>query len=156
MTNKDLIKKYIEPNVWIGSVKVDGGWGNKQKLHKYNSEDPALYVDSDMIFSPISDSIKVPSNKIDSDPVNFVTVNERYYVAFVGKNYKKLLQYINEVGKLCEECVWELQALDKETNKPGTLRITILKEKDKHIFKVLEGQYSPDFSNPKTIAGWSE
>jgi len=131
----EIEERWIRPYLWDGTLKVDGGLGNRDKVEAIAErlkEKGLILVEVDL------DEEELYSN--------------RYRVKFAGMDFKLLKKFINHLEKHSTRQEYELHNITPD-GKPGIYRMQIVFG-DECIFEIYEGEWIPSFENQKIIAGF--
>lgn len=145
---EELYIKYIQPHVWEGELKLDGGWGPKNSIQELTSDDPLSGFKIPFCVSP--------TNDIDFELAK--ESNRRYKIVFTGEQWKVLVNFIEAVKSFgVEEQVYVLNSyfstnIPEEGAEIYQLYITV--RQDSTTIHIEKGKWIPSFDESLVVAGW--
>lgn len=141
--------KYIKPYSWSGSIHLDGGWGDKNKVTDSIGKIPLSSSVEVEVFSKLVDE---DGNELyTNDPKSWAyqgqyhESDQKYLVSFNGEDSDLFISFLEEIKLLGEiKCI--LTSIDSKS----PLRLEI----DNKVAELKKGIWVPDFTKSKPVAGW--
>ena len=160
MNKKDLFTTYVAPHLWDGWLWCDDGWGPKNSILQNVAR---ATIDGQNVPIYIHPHNTVRSGRIEvmgESSECTVVGDERYKIAFPGKNWKDLLVTIKKLRQVgVRKQQWTLTSwLDGKEGDPSQAiyRMLIIagpKNGDEEI-RIIQGSWKPSFDNARAVSGW--
>jgi hypothetical protein len=155
--SEELYNKYIKQYTWEGELKIDGGWGPKNFIQDFTSDDPIKGFKVPFFVSPINDMEFLGLET--SDRMSSKESNRRYHVAFPGEQWKILYNFMHTVKNFegVTEQVYTLNSyFSSKIPEEGALiyQLCINVTKDNTTISIEKGKWVPTFENSLLIARW--
>lgn len=147
--NNELCRTFITEYIWDGFLKIDGGWGPKEKIQN-KFQDPNLFHVAPKIYVSPTVVLEEQENK------SVVERDRKYRVSFPGENYTDFLDSIKYIRSVSESQEWELEGFkmtgSELTAQPVKILVNITGKSQ--TIKIITGKMVPDYSNSIVSAAW--
>jgi len=161
-----MTEKYVHGYKWKGRLRVDGGWGIKNKVQDIYEKQPTneFSLTPDATISNLPQAFGYPSGDTlttadaSGDLKSTIETDHYYDITVNGNKIDQFIQYLQELRRYAGQNmnVELYNENDNQYNQPlYQLNISLgLATDEIPVFMLYTGKWKPSFDNKTLTAGW--